>query len=336
VEIAMKRRLAKISQSAGMSLPLSETFTVTSDLVQDWTIIARAHLQAIGYDGAALADPHDATAALLNVQRHRVSPRPRRVHRSRELADLSNADLIRAIELGADLTPFQSRLHGPLFNDHLLNDWGIQHFHLVPSCRGRTDDLLFAWVTADDFYAIEKLGHTSAGHRTFDDQVLIEIVHRNWPDLLGPFCAPGVVPGSLSGPHTPEARKQLRAIGFTLSTQVCDGTVYTPPGGGVVMGGIPTGSRRRGLSWLVARQADRVVELLTLNQDALSTKGATFVELARAAGVTFAFTSPISLRLAYREGRFFVFHEASDVAAFLMESPAMLHTAGNAWLYPSG
>ena len=317
-----------------MPPPQSETPSVISDLLGDWGEIARSHLKSLDYETDALADPEHATIALLNVQRHRVPRRPRRVHRSRELTDPEGelCDLIAAIERGDDLVPFQSKLHGPLFNDHLLNDWGIQHFHLVPSADDTNDKLLFAWVTEDDLYAIQKLGHRVGGHRTFDDQQLVEILHQNWPELLAPYRAPGVVPGSLSGPNTPAGRRTLRAVGFVLGTQTSDGSVYNPPGGGAAMGGISTDSRRKGLSMEVSIARNQCMQFLTDNQRCLSTKGHAFVEMARSSGYGSKLGSPIRLRLAYHKGNFYVRHEESGVTALLAPSPIVVHTAGDAWL----
>jgi hypothetical protein len=317
-----------------MSPSRSETPSLASDLVGDWGEIARAHLESLGYPTGALGDPENATIALLNVQRHRVPRRPRCVHRSRELADPQDelSDLIAAIERGDDLTPFQSKLHGPFFNDHLLNDWGIQHFHLVPSATDTNDKLLFAWVTDDDLYAIQMSGHMAGGYRTFEDQQLVEILHQNWPDLLAPCRAPGVVPGSLSGPHTPTGRGIFRAAGFLLATQTSDGTVYAAPGGGAAMGGIPSDPKRKGLSVEVAMQRNRCMEFLTVNQRSLATKGRAFVDIARSGGSHFEFVFPIHLRLAYHKSSFYVRHEDSEVTALLAPSPVVVHTAGDAWL----
>jgi hypothetical protein len=119
-----------------------------------------------------------------------------------------------------------------------------------------------------------------------------------------------------------------------MGTQTSDGTVYTPPGGGAAMGGIPADPKRKGLSVEVALARNRCMEFLTVNQRGLSTKGQAFVDIARACGCQFEFAFPIHLRLAYHKGSFYIQHKDSGVTALLAPSPVLVHTAGDAWLTP--
>lgn len=194
-------------------------------------------------------DRNDTTGACVgyfNVLRKRIPRRPRKVHAAPALVDaLSSAqrdrlsEIIAACEAGEDLTPrLSKRALSPLYNDRLLNDWGIHHLHVGPEETPHGKDLLFAMVRDDAMYLI---GWRAHGAKHFADQDLVQIVHDNWPEIICSEIAPGVVPGSSTlGVLAPEDRSALRGICndrrtgtyFTTLTQVKDGTTYAPIGGG--------------------------------------------------------------------------------------------------------
>lgn len=76
------------------------------------------------------------------------------------------------------------KLYESDYNDMLLNDWGIYHFHLgIPGAgekfAPRTGKLLFTLISKEDFYCI-----TIGNHGDWNPQNLLEIVHKNWQTFL--------------------------------------------------------------------------------------------------------------------------------------------------------
>jgi len=99
------------------------------------------------------------------------------------------------VESGGDLRRNQSkRISNPEYDDLLLDDWGIDHFHLGESIEpngfvSRTNPVLFARVTPENFYALVVLPHGS-----WSKKALIETIHSNWPDSIKQFRIRGVKP----------------------------------------------------------------------------------------------------------------------------------------------
>ena len=118
------------------------------------------------------------------------------------------------------------RIMDPEFQDLLLWDWGVHHFHLGQIINGkgfanRTGPLLFAFVTHDRFHSIQVMDHSA-----FHDDEIVKIIHRNWPELLGsPFP---ILPGESL---TTAERKNLRKVGMQSVVQVVPGEVYGMVGG---------------------------------------------------------------------------------------------------------
>lgn len=117
------------------------------------------------------------------------------------------------------------------FDDGLLNDWGIQHLHLgapgsgPKGLSGGMKDLLFVLVRPDVLYFIDV-----RDHHAFAEHALVEIIHANWPDVLAPYRMRANL--RLGGSPTPQERRDARKGGLTMFTQMADGTIYGPPGGG--------------------------------------------------------------------------------------------------------
>jgi len=91
--------------------------------------------------------------------------------------------------------------------------------------------LLFVFVVEPTAYLIDLLHHGS-----FEDEQLIEILHGNWPSMMATWLAPGAVPDTLSPKLTSAQRKKMRTK-FTIATETKDGTIYVPPGGGIMTSG---------------------------------------------------------------------------------------------------
>ena len=126
------------------------------------------------------------------------------------------------------------------FEDPLLNDWGIHHFHLGESVYNgfaeRTGPLLFALVKDSDVYFINVLAHGA-----WSEQELIRTLHNEWPESIVNYRLNGVL--GLAGQPTNEDIAQLRKVGVQTMVQIEDGVVYGPIGGGYSTAGTSVQSR---------------------------------------------------------------------------------------------
>lgn len=158
--------------------------------------------------------------------------------------------LVSAAEVGEDLRPW---LHDAIFadkQDALMNDWGVQHFHLglsiqtVPKGRKkvtRTGDLLYAMH-------IEKTGRLYLigvfDHGSFSEKRLLEIVDAEWPELLRHAKVENVTDIS----HSPTSLEihQLRKHEINVAVEV-GGDFFMGPGGGYTTSGHSTAAVMKAL-----------------------------------------------------------------------------------------
>ena len=151
--------------------------------------------------------------------------------------------LVSAAKAGEDLRPW---LHDAIFadkQDALMNDWGIQHFHLGGTFAAtkngrkriaRTGDVLFARHHEDTGY-LYLIG--ICNHRSFSEKNLLEIVQRNWPDLLVHAKIENLIDIS----HSPTGSEihQLRKNQVNSAVEI-GGTFFVGPGGGYTTSGHST------------------------------------------------------------------------------------------------
>jgi hypothetical protein len=176
-------------------------------------------------------------------------PRPRVVHRSREMDASAEAqtfspaidELVRKMQAGEDLKPHLSRAVDTAFLstqeraalprsqrerdlDRMLADWGIHHLHLssVVEADGfvqRGNELLFAVFTRDDAYLVGIYTHRDWLHED-----LVPIIVRNWPGV-GPFRKLNYAQGPVQ-PSTDEQRRRNRRAGVSGGFVEVDGEWY--------------------------------------------------------------------------------------------------------------
>jgi hypothetical protein len=110
---------------------------------------------------------------------------------------LGLSQFINKAKLGKDLKPHLSKTidERPEFKDLMFYDWQISHFHLGtepdPSNSKfieRTEELLFVLINPNTstMYLIDILGHQ------FTNQNLINIIEKNWPNVLGVHTIKGI------------------------------------------------------------------------------------------------------------------------------------------------
>lgn len=215
---------------------------VQADLFEDFADILRSELRKAGVSGIS-SDPHVVCRRFENYHRRRVSVQPREVHRAQPFhfpseSEISEQELRSRIdtvakkaEKGRDLNPHLSRkLSDISYNDGILNDWGIHHFHLGDKVESdgfieRTGELLYARVTDGHFYMIGVYGHDS-----FSDKDLIRVEHNNWPEVIEKFRLPEDI--ELLYSYDDDQIQQTRDAGVQVAVELDDGTVYMHPGGG--------------------------------------------------------------------------------------------------------
>lgn len=200
---------------------------------------ARARLTEAGYTVGASESPEEICIKYFNVAKRRVRTQPRSVILSKEFdcpTDLLPGldELRKKAEKGEDLKPNQSKgLADSDYDDSLLNDWGIQHFHLGIAIEPdgfaeRTGPLLFARVTDDTIYCISVLPHG-----VWSRQEMVATLHKNWPDTIAQFRIRGIVPENL----TDDDIRRLRKGNVNAFVAMTDGTIYAPIGGGLTTSG---------------------------------------------------------------------------------------------------
>lgn len=204
--------------------------------------------------------PRDAEAWNLAVlyaamKLRSISPRRRTVYWSPELKsklailDDAIAHALKTIETESltamNLNQRMSRdVEDVECHDNLFNDLGILHLHLgvrKPNPSEfvvRSGKLLFVMVREDDIYFLDLLDHNVF---KYSNPELLEIVHRNWPELIAAYRLDNVF-APLE--HRPSPQEKRRA-GLAIPTPMSDGTVYMPPGGGMGLSEIKRGKRGR-------------------------------------------------------------------------------------------
>jgi hypothetical protein len=204
-----------------------------ADFNRDWLQIMRAILAAEGITYDAQATHEELSLTFWNMVTRRVPRVPRAVSFANNFPtpapEQAGLDaLIEKFRAGEDVNPHLSRKRldagDANFHDGLLNDWGIQHFHLGPN-GARTNDCLFAVVRDDHVYGLAVLPHGAYG-----EVDLVQRIHDSWPQLL--LGVKTTLLPTMTPPTAAEIKKARRA-GLSPLVQVADGTVYAPIGGGI-------------------------------------------------------------------------------------------------------
>lgn len=194
-----------------------------------------------GYSPTPTND-EDAIYLYFSVRHRRVRRQPRTVHKAAYTipAHLVAGEkyLLTKVSAGDDLWPHQSRKIVRLsIQDGMLNDYGVQHFHLGTSLKVGTDliegtkELLFAIVTDYDFYAIGIYDHNS-----WVDQTVLDVVHDNWPHLTEPYTIKSSPKAQFLGlrhDYTADEVADMRAAGINVPQRRSDGSIQIMMGGGI-------------------------------------------------------------------------------------------------------
>lgn len=211
-----------------------------ANFYSDWVAILKDYLSnEWGYDISSIPDD-EIPFVYFNIEHRLVENRPRKIHYSDHFSCPTELErgweiLKNKIESGQDIKPHLSKLVLKATNkDFLLNDWRIHHFHLGEELEGdfikRTGPLLFAIVTDIKFYVIDIFSHGK-----WADCDIVEIIHKNWPDLISNYRIRNVT--GLSHKETSQDRLNLRKNHVNSFFECSDGSIYAPIGGGSVLSG---------------------------------------------------------------------------------------------------
>ena len=197
----------------------------------------------------------------INLQRKRLLPcRKREVHISDELQTKINSKIIseeickvikcieQEFQNGIDVFPRLSkgsRKIGEKYDDTLLHEFSIYHFHLSNMKKDnaksyeRTDELLFVYIPILDnknAYFLDVINeHTD--NKVFEDIGLLNLIERNWPALLEPFTLRDIKnPSSLSISDN-EQYQQLRHNCINSTITLENGKEVMKPGFGITISG---------------------------------------------------------------------------------------------------
>jgi len=211
------------------------------DFHSDWVDIMRAWLSARGYSIPVGEDPQAVSIIYFNARRRWLPQIPRQILKSHEFScprelKSSLVWLEEKVTRGDNLNPYLSRsLKKAGYDDALLNDWKVYHFHLgdvveVDGFVKRTEPVLFALVTESHFHEIN-VHH----HGDWTNLDVIEIIHANWAEKIERFKLTGVA-GITPVPTSADV-KLLRGVHVNTILQTKDGTIYAPVGGGYMTNG---------------------------------------------------------------------------------------------------
>ncbi|WP_318617634.1 hypothetical protein [Sporosarcina sp. YIM B06819] len=215
-------------------------YEVKMDFYRDWISHLRKILEQAGYIPAT--NQEDVSTQYFNLLRRLIPVVPRKVLIAKEFQcphELqSGLNIIKEkIEQGIDLRPHLSRLIADLtYDDDLLNDWDIHHLHLgtILEADGfveRDDLLLFVRFDEHNAYFINVMGH-----RSWTNQDMIRIIHRNWPESIERFRLKEAI--SLNKSVTDKDIKVFRKAHSVYFIEPEPGVIYAPPGMGLTTAGI--------------------------------------------------------------------------------------------------
>lgn len=285
-------------------------YTVDVDFCGDWADLLRKELNIMGCSAEMTDSPLEVYIKYYNSLLRQPSARPRKVLKSKEFTCPVNCQLglntlEEKVKKGEDIRPYlHHKLSNSDYQDGLLNDWGIHHFHLgeIDKQNGkviRTGPLLYALVKDDYFYMINIMGHND-----FSRQRLVDIVYSNWPNVVEDQEIKGAF--GLDYVCNDDEVSKLRNNGISTLTMRSDGTVHLPIGGGI------TTSKA---SVNVVRQSKKCLQALMAAERLLKRDAGEIAQSAIARG--YAVGGKLSFVLRMEDNLFFGVEKSSGFAVHL-------------------
>lgn len=217
-------------------------YSLTIDLEEDYRQFAIDQLKEAGYKDI---NPEKVIYQYFNVMKRRVTSRSRKVFYSKEFVypeEYKKAlqEFEAKVRAGADLTPYMSdKINQAGYDDLLLNDWNIQHFHLTRRFdengrAKRSDYEIFAYVMNDAFYMIQVYHHKTRD--LYWKQEMVRIIRDNWPGLIEKNHIKGIT--NLGEKLDDHQYREIRNACATTFVELGNGETYGMIGGGYASSGL--------------------------------------------------------------------------------------------------
>lgn len=201
--------------------------------------IFKKEIEEIGFDTSKLITDEDVLHSYCSYSHRLLEKRPRIIHKADMFVCPDEvkeglAWLESKIEKGESINPHLNTAIQKDKLDGLLYDWGIHHLHLGLKYEStgfveRTGPVLFAVFRTNDVYFVD-----IRDHEGWSDKGLLEIINRNWPELLSIYRMKGVKPETA---FTEEEITSLRKAGVNTFHELSDGNSYLSMGGGITTAG---------------------------------------------------------------------------------------------------
>ncbi len=212
---------------------------ITFKLRETLASIFKKEIDELGFDTSLLTTSDDVLQSYCSYIYRLIEKRPRTIHEADTLTCPTVVEkglnwLEEKIRKGESVNPHLNRATRKDKLDGLLYDWGIHHMHLgetfsAPGYVERTGPVLFAIFRKDDVYFID-----IKDHEGWSDKNLLEIVNRNWPELLSAYKMEGVKPETT---FNETEITSLRKAGVNTFHELSDGNTYLSMGGGITSAG---------------------------------------------------------------------------------------------------
>lgn len=217
---------------------MEELLPVEIGLIEDMANLMRNELQEIGYK-VNIPDNRELMIHYFTTCDRIVKKKPRKVHEAAGIvippSRQAGYDALKErFEKGESVMPHLSKqIKGLKFQDKMLFDWGIHHFHLGDTIEPdgfvkQHDELVYAIVEENDVYFIDILDHNH-----WSNINLLERVLANWPHLLDGFRTGGTPVVSFGSNEV----DQLRGINVNPIVTLSDGNGYIGRGMGFTAAG---------------------------------------------------------------------------------------------------
>lgn len=220
------------------------------DLQRDFSSILYRCLLDSGYKDA---DKEHAVYQYYNLRKRIIARKPRKVIFSKEFIcpveyQVALEEFEAKAARGENLMPFQSeKINNVNYNDMLLNDWGIQHFHLTRRFRPdgfaqRSQFQIFAYITDTAIYMIQIYPHSAED--LYSKRELVRIIRDNWPYLIERFRLNGIV--GISEKLDDHKYGEMRNAHICTLLELAESEVYCMIGGGYASNGFSVEALRTG------------------------------------------------------------------------------------------
>lgn len=215
---------------------------INHNFLRDMKNILRQDILDIGYPSADI-DDKNVIYQYLVLRKRLIKKCPRKIKYADTFVRPTDPILEQGLSLfeekirrGDDVNPHLNKAMADIkYKDGMLFDWNIYHFHLGTTIDGdgyhisRTGDILYAMVSEDTIYFI-----TISPHGHWADKDLLEIVVRNWENLLE---SSRINAENLSVDFSSSEIQRLRDKNVNVAFKLSNGMCYMSIGGGILANG---------------------------------------------------------------------------------------------------